>query len=39
LDDFDQEEKEGIKVEVKRPNKKKAQPVSSGFKGRSKFGK
>ena len=40
LDAFDQEEKEGFKVEVKRPNKKKAAPVSSGNRGKhSKFGK
>lgn len=38
LDDFDQEEKEGFKVEVKRPNKKKAAPVSSGNRKHSKFG-
>ena len=40
LDAFDQEEKEGFKVDVKRPNKKKAAPVSSGNRGKhSKFGK
>jgi hypothetical protein len=39
LDDFEQEEKEGFKVEVKRPNKKKAAPVSSVNRGKhSKFG-
>lgn len=34
MEDFEQEEKEGMKVEVKRPHKKKAQPVSSGNKGK-----
>ena len=38
MDDFDQEEKEGFKVEVKRPNKKKSAPVSSGNRKHSKFG-
>lgn len=39
LEDFENEEKDGFRVEVKRPNKKKAAPVSSGNKGKqSKFG-
>ena len=39
LEDFENEEKEGFKVEVKKP-KKKAQPVSSGKKrNQGKFNK
>jgi len=40
LDDFDNEQKEGFKVEVKRPGKGKALPTSSGKKkGVGKFNK
>ena len=38
LDDFETEQKEGFRVEVKKPPKKLAQPVSSGKK-RNKFSK
>lgn len=37
LDDFDAEEREGFKVEVKRPNSKKAAPSSSGKKNKKNF--
>lgn len=40
LDDCDKEEQDGFKVEVKRPAKSKAQPVSSGKKrNHGKFNK
>ena len=42
MDDFDNEEREGFKVEVKRPNaRSKAAPTSSGKKKKqfsNKFG-
>ena len=37
LDDFEAEEREGFKVEVKRPNSKKAAPNSSGKKNKKNF--
>ena len=37
LDDFENEEREGFKVEVKRPNAKKAAPNSSGKKNKKNF--